>query len=62
MESWGAEERGGGGWRWQGERVEAAEGIADGCVVAGTVPTAMDADTRTHTYTHAKKKERVIEE
>lgn len=40
--------------RWQREVAEAAEGIADGSVVAGTVPTAMDASTlaRTHTYTH----------
>lgn len=45
-----------GGWRWQGEIAEAAEGIADGCAVAGTVPTAMDANTRTHTYTHTHKK------
>lgn len=37
---------------------EAAEGIADGCAVAGTVPTAMDANTlaRTHTYTHTHTK------
>lgn len=46
--------RGVGDWRWQGEIAEAAEGIADGCAVAGTVPTAIDASTfaRTHTYTY----------
>lgn len=59
---WGGELgcRGVGGWRWQGETAEAAEGITDGCAEAGTVPTAMDANTHAHAHVHTrthKKKE-----
>lgn len=43
---------------WQGEIAEAAEGIADGCAVAGTVPTAMDANTHAHAHVHTHTQKR----
>lgn len=39
----------------EGEIAETAEGVADGCAVAGTVPTAMDANTHAHAHIHTQK-------